>query len=74
MPARRFGYRGTWSDGRPPHRGCATEGDYTEGLQCNAEHNGWVCTRPPGHVGDHVGHYNDRRVCARWAPAPRRIP
>ena len=26
----------------------------------------WVCTRPVGHSGDHVGHYDRECACGRW--------
>ena len=26
----------------------------------------WLCTRPVGHGGVHVGHFANGNVCARW--------
>jgi hypothetical protein len=54
---------GEWSNGRP------AVGDEIGTMghpYCNANHDGWVCTRPENHTGDHIGHLSDGRVCARW--------
>ena len=56
---------------RPAREDCLTERDISRDDFCRALSPivGWVCTRPPGHVGDHVAHISRDIIAARWAEA-----
>lgn len=41
----------------------------TEPEACCAEDSGWVCTRPPGHSGEHVACHTDRHQLHTWQHA-----
>ena len=41
----------------------------TEPGACCAEDSGWVCTRPPGHSGEHVACHTDRHQLHTWQHA-----
>ena len=55
-------------DARLASPDCLTERDLGVGGFCMAcsplVH--WACTRPPGHIGDHVAHTSRTHVAARW--------
>jgi hypothetical protein len=68
-------YRGDFGwIGRAPHRGCPVEEGYRSRANnpdvtyCRRSRDGWVCTRPPGHTGDHVAHGGTGLVILRWSP------
>ena len=56
---------------RAAREDCLTERDMGHGDFCRAcsPRIGWVCTRPPGHVGDHVAHISRDIIAARWERA-----
>lgn len=56
---------------RAAREDCLTERDIGPGDFCRARSPriGWACTRPPGHVGDHVAHISRDIIAARWAEA-----
>ena len=40
--------------------GCVSSG------QPNPDWNGFLCSRPKGHTGDHVAHGKLAQICYRW--------
>lgn len=46
----------------------AIHGNASTGPSCRAYSpcGSWICTRPPGHSGAHVGGWRFNQICARW--------
>lgn len=58
---------------RAAREDCLTERDLGVRAFCGARSPivGWLCTRPPGHVGDHVAHISYATIAARWERAEK---
>lgn len=47
----------------PPNERAATD----DQRMCDQAHDGWVCTKPLGHDGDHIAHGVLGMIAARWS-------